>query len=480
MKFKSIKDFTDYLLNPGNMLSNPLVERAVDAAKFIFPNKSKNEKEIRKKDILAVKNGDFGEPVKREPAFIDSKPNLDKITMGVAVWHDEIPITQETVKYIYDAGFDLIACPFDEENENRDKLVDLAAKYDIACLTENHKLPNKGASLEEMSDESFFDGVYNRPNVLGNYGWDEPNKCNFERIGRYSELFERKFPDKVMFNNLFPACCAEQQYGTKSYRDYVESYAKKVPTGRISVDIYPFYSIGAINFFGLFQGIQTYDTIGSACRRYGRDFWIYTQTQGNWLSHIYNIPTFEQVKWQIYTALAYGARLFIEIAMDGCWGRHAYPMMKLDGTLTEQYLYARRVNAEIKELSPVISKYRSLGVLPTKAQKANHMLDMAFKYQKQSSKEQGFWGIDEVRCIVSESSALVGYFKCEENESKGLLIINCKDLFDSTASQCATVHLNGKHDVAVYKKGKKAKEIKATDKVYFSFESCDGVFITID
>ncbi len=480
MKFKSVKDFADYLLNPGNMLSNPLVEKAVDAAKLIFPNKSKNEKKIREKDLTVVRSGDLGEPVKREPSFVDGQPNLNKITMGVAVWHDDIPITDETVKYISDAGFELIMCPFDEENENRDKLVDLAAKYDILCLTENHKLPNKSAALEQMTDESFFDGVPNKPNVLGNYGWDEPNKCEFERIGKYSELFEKAFPDKILFNNLFPACCTEQQYGTKSYRDYVEGYAKNVQTDRISVDIYPFYSIGAINFFGLFQGIQTYDTIGSVCRKYGKDFWLYTQTQGNWFSHIYHLPTFEQIKWQIYTALAYGARLFIEIAMDSCWGRHAYSMMKPDGSLTEQYLYARRVNAEIKELSPVISDYRSLGVLPAKAKKPNRMLNKAFRYQKQSSNEQGFSGIVEVELVVSEGSALVGYFKHEETNGKALMIVNCKDLFDSTASQYATVHFKGKHNVAVYKKGKKVKEIKDANKVNFSFDSCDGVFITIN
>ncbi len=480
MKFKNPKDIVDYLLNPGNILSNPFIEKCADIAKFISPNKSKNEKAIREKDLETVKSGNLGESVRREPSFIGGKPNLNKITMGVAVWHDEIPITEQTVKYIYDAGFDLVACPFDEENPNRDKLVDLAAKYDIAVLTENHKLPDKGAPIEKMTDESIFERVPNKPNVLGNYGWDEPDKSKFRQIGRYSELFKKAFPDKVMFNNLFPARCAEQQYGTKSYKDYVESYAKNVSTDYISVDIYPFYSIGLINFFGMLQGIETYDTIGRMCRKYGRDFWIYTQTQGNWLSHIYHLPTFEQIKWQIYTCLAYGARLFIEIAMDPCWGRHAYSMMNRDGTLTEQYLYAKRVNEEIKALSPVISKYRSLGVLPSESEKANHMFDMAFRYQRNSSKEQGFSGINEVAAVTSEFSALVGYFKHGETDSKALMIVNCKDLFDSGASQCATVHFNGKHNVSVYKKGKKVKEFKDACKVYFRFESCDGVFITID
>lgn len=478
MKFKSIEDIRKYFLNPGNLLNCPPLEKAVDAAKLIFPNKSKNEKQIREKDRSTVASGDFGSPIMREPAFVDGKPNRRKITMGTSVWSEQIPITEETVKHIHDAGFDLITCTIG--GENREKLIDLAAKYDIAVLAENPTLPPKGVSVEEMTDEKMFDGVVHQPNVWGYYGWDEPNKSEYDRIGRYSGLYAKAFPDRVMFNNLFPACCAEQQYGTKSYRDYVESYAKNVPGDYISVDIYPFYSFSLINFFGAFQALQTYDTLGSVCRDYGRDFWIYTQTQGNWFSHLYLLVTFEQIKWQIYTAIAYGARLFIEISMDPCWGRHAYSMMNGDGTLTEQYLYARRMNAEIKELSPVISQYRSLGVLPSTSKGKNHTFDKAFKYQRDSSKQQGFFGIDEVKCVRSETSALVGYFGHEETEGKGLLIVNCKDLFDSSAQQSVSVELNGLHDVAVYKKGRKYIELKQVGKVCFTFDSCDGVFVTID
>ena len=139
---KSPKEIAEYLLNPGNMLSNPLIEKAVDAAKFIFPNKSKNEKKIREKDLATVRSGDFGAPVKREPSFVDGQPNLNKITMGVAVWHDDIPITDETVRYISDAGFELIMCPFDEENENRDKLTEVLKymKDDILiCVSEKYQ-----------------------------------------------------------------------------------------------------------------------------------------------------------------------------------------------------------------------------------------------------------------------------------------------------------------------------------------------------
>lgn len=270
MKIKSIKDIVNYFLNPGNMLSCPPVEAAVEVVKFIFPNRSKNEKKTRQADRRAVARGELGEPVKREPEFVDGKPNLNKITMGVSIWNDQIPITEETVKYIYDAGFELIVCPFDE-SENRDRLVELAKKYDIAVLIENHSLPPKGSPLESLTDTSIFDGIVHEDNVLAVYGWDEPNKNDFERIGRYTELFDRAFSKVVMFNNLFPACCSQQQYGTKSYLDYVESYAKAVPGNIVSVDIYPFYSFRLMNFFGAFQALQTYDTLGYVCRKYNKE-----------------------------------------------------------------------------------------------------------------------------------------------------------------------------------------------------------------
>ena len=59
------------------------------------------------------------------------------------------------------------------------------------------------------------------------------------------------------------------------------------------------------------------------------------------------------------------------------------------------------------------------------------------------------------------------------------MLVNCRDLFDASASQRITVELNGEYRVRVYQKG----ELVADDRrsvVDIRLGSCNGAFITLD
>ena len=280
-----------------------------------------------------------------------------------------------------------------------------------------------------------------------------------------------------MFNNLFPDGAFKSQTGAANYKEYVDNWAATVRSDYISLDHYPFYCSSLFNRRGFRIALNTYDCIGDACRRTGRDFWIYTQTQGNWFAHLYLRVTFEQVKWQVYTALCYGARSIIQVAYTRVWGNDAYGMIDREGNLTEQYLYAKRINAEVQKLSPVLTPYRSLGVLCADAAKENPDLSLAVKQQRKSSAAQGFSGVPEVRGVRSDSTALAGFFANAAGE-KALMIVNCRDLFDAAASQFVTVDLNGAYRVRVYQKGElTSDEVRCV--VRLNLGSCDGAFLTL-
>ena len=468
---KKLREFHSRVImrDPFN---HPSMITVMDCAAKLAPNNSKNEASIRKADRAAVARGWLGAPVAHEPGLADGKLNRNKILMGTPVSNvDGMALSEKDYALIRDAGFDFVICW--GGGEFREKALDECLKNGIAVIAGNPGLP----AVSESSRPWDFSGYQKHPAQVGDNGCDEPNTAQFALINEYEQAYRKALPGQFLFNNLFPDGTMKSLLGAGIYKEYVDRWADTVRSDYISVDHYPFYSTALINRFGFRLSLNTYDCIGDACRRTGRDFWIYTQTQGNWFAHLYLRVTFEQVKWQVYTALCYGARSIIQVAYTPVWGDDAYGMIDRDGNLTEQYLYAKRINAEVQKLSPVLTPYRSLGVLCADAAKENPDFSPAVRQQRKSSAAHGFSGISEVRRVRSESTALVGFFENAKG-GRALMLVNCRDLFDAQASQSVVVDLNGSYRVRVYQKGELTLDAVQSI-VRIRLCSCEGAFITL-
>ncbi len=463
------------------VMQDPFNHRAMiavmDFAAKLFPNASRNESAIRQRDRAAVRREDFGEPVQRGPGLINGRLNREKILMGAAFFRDGRPLSPRDVEMIGNAGFDfLLLC---DGGETRDAALDECLKNSLPAISITNGVPVGPGIRDAVKNGTIdFSGYRRHPAQVGDMGWDEPNTADFQYIAEYARAYREALPGQFLFNNLLPDGSMRSQLGARSYAEYVDRWADAVDSDYICLDHYPFYCSSLFNRIGFRIALNTYDRVASACRRTGRDFWIYTQTQGRWFAHMYLLVTFEQVKWQVYTALCYGARSVIQVAYAPAWGNDAYAMTDKNGDLTEQYLYAKRINAEVQKLSPVLSAYRSLGVLSTDAKKENRYLSTAVKRQNKRSAERGFSGIAEVKRISSESTALAGYFRNGAG-GKAILLVNCRDLFDSAASQRITAELSGEYRVRVYQKGGLVSDGRRSV-VDVTLGSCDGAFITLD
>ena len=453
--------------------NHPSMIAVMDGAARLFPNASNNEAAIRAEDRAAVARGDLGAPVSHEPGLIGGHLNRGKILMGTPVSNvDGMVLSEQDYKNIRDAGFDFIICW--GGGEFREFALDECLKNGIAVIAGNPGLPG----ISESGQPLDFSGYQKHPAQVGDHGWDEPHTSRFALINEFEQAYRKALPGQFLFNNLFPDGAFKSQMGADSYKEYVDRWAETVQSDYISLDHYPFYCSSLFNRIGFRIALNTYDCVGAACRRTGRDYWIYTQTQGNWFAHMYLRVTFQQVKWQVYAALCYGARSVIQVAYTPVWGNDAYGMIDRQGRLTEQYLYAKRINAEVQKLSPVLWPYRNLGVLCAEAAAENPDFSLAVRQQKKSSAAQGFSGIPEVRRVRSESTALVGFF---ENAAGGraLLLVNCRDLFDAAAAQFITVDLNGFFRVRVYQKGELVSDDRRSV-LRLRLDSCDGAFITLE
>ncbi len=462
-----------------DIFNSELLIKTFSVLRKLFPSDSVNEQKLREKDRKLIAEGKLGEPVAHKIAYTDGILSRDEILSCCAVFYKSENVGPDDIKLISDAGFDFVLC--DSKGEFGEMLASECEKNGLALLGRDERVPHYDGyseALEEGAD--YFNGYKFYPCKIGDGGCDEPHTSKFKTIENFRKLYQSALPDKFIFNNLFPDGAGKKQLGAKNYREYVELFAKTVNNDYICVDEYPFFSFTAINRVTFHICLNTYETIADACRRYDRDFWIYIQTQKNWFSTLYGNTTYEQIIWQMYTALAYGARTIIHVSYAPVWGKMAEAMIDKDGNLTEQYLYSKRANELLQKLSPVLSRYKSLGVLPTESKKGNAQFSLALHKQKRASERRGFKGIDIVSEIRSESSALAGYFLCKDTGGYGIMLINCKNMYDLSASQKIEISFAKKVNATVYQKSELVKSVDDADSLCVELDSCEGIFVTIE
>jgi hypothetical protein len=445
----------------------------------IFPVESRGEEQTRAADKARALSGDFGPPVFKEPSVVAGSLNRGKLLIGTAIFYEDSNIDDEDIGLIAGGGFDFIIN--ENTGEYQRMLADACGKFAIALISRDESLPNGSGILDALaSGKDLFADYAVHPARVGDTAFDEPHARFFDAMGAYYRLYKKSFPDKFLFYNLFPAGTSAKKLGTKNYKEYIAEYVKKVPSDFISLDEYPFFSISLLKRMAFAICLHTYDTVAAACRENNRDFWLYLQTQGNWFDLIYALPTFEQIRWQAYAALAYGAKCLMHVAYSPVWGKHATAMIDKDGNITEQYLYAKQVNEELAALSSIYMRYKSLGVLPVIARKETGYMKTAMKRQRKSSAAKAFDGFDSVRSVTSDFSALAGYFTAAQGGSEALMLVNCANLYCPGAQQTVTAALRSPCKATIYRNGKPENTVIADKNITVLLTCGEGVFITLE
>lgn len=386
-------------------------------------------------------------------------------------------MTENDIKLISDAGFDFIING--NSGEYAKKILDWCEKYNIAVIgKENRDFLKRALLSTDVENSTMLDSFTPHPASVGDLYSDEPHSGAFGFVASFHKAYLKRFTHRIVFSNLLPDYGIKRVWGENSYTKYVDKFSSMVESDYLSVDVYPFHPSKILNKIAMAFCLNSYHTIGNACRRDGKDFWLYIQSQMRWFSHLYTMTTYEMIKWQVYASICYGCRSIIHASYNPVWGKEAIGIIDYDGNLTEQYLYVKRINEEISKLSPVLKDYRSLGVEFPKAKKLNHHFVFACKKKKMNNKIQGFSGIPAVTSIESESTALVGYFK-NQQEKNAIMLVNCQNLYDPYASQKITIKFTKKYTISVYEHGERTRT-ENTDEMSVTLSSCDGAFMTLD
>lgn len=317
------------------------------------------------------------------------------------------------------------------------------------------------------------------PNFAGNHLIDEPGTAGFEALGRSVANYMKAFPVKRPWINLLPMYANSKQlaggawmadiayYDTPatSYQQYLYEYVAKVPTDYICVDIYPCHHRSGVKT--TYPGyIKNIELVADACRRSGRAFWVCIQSC-SWSPKNVRIPDAADMRWQVYTMLAYGVTNFIHYVYAGRAGHYGTPLDN-DGHKTALWQVCKDIADELGRLAPIYGTYCSLGAFSHNCTDATPYLQMDYPYRH-------FTTISEIVC---DDALLVGSFAKKGGSGSAFTLVNMSDLvLDKTVE--IKLKIAGAR-VTAYPDGKPLVLVPVDGYYRFNLTCGGGLFVTVE
>ncbi|MFD0714727.1 S-layer homology domain-containing protein [Paenibacillus sp. GCM10027626] len=213
--------------------------------------------------------------------------------------------------------------------------------------------------------EHYVNTYKDHPALLGYNLVDEPFGDIFPKLKAVSAKIKAIDPNHMVYTNLYGVCddCQHYYSGTNDpvnggYENYVNGWLATDPD-MISFDIYPYTSTGFLEK-AYYQSLEYFR---KQSLLNGTDLWAYIQSYSDdYLGMVK--PSESQLKYQIYSTLAYGAKGYVYFTYytpsffdNG--------LILPDGTKNDTYDYAKSVNGEVLKLGSTLLSLTSKDVYHT-------------------------------------------------------------------------------------------------------------------
>ncbi|MCC6487118.1 MAG: beta-galactosidase [Candidatus Hydrogenedentes bacterium] len=189
---------------------------------------------------------------------------------------------------------------------------------------------------------------------------DEPNAADFPALRTMVDKVRAERPGRLAYINLFPNYASEKQLGTPTYEEHVRRFVDEVDVDVLSMDHYPIFKPEKDGRDGY---CETLSVMREHSLRKGLPFWNFFNTMPY---GPHTDPTESQLRWQIYTSLAYGAKgvlYFCYWTPQGGEFPKGGAIITAEGRPTRHYEQAKRINREIKNLGPTLMQLTSTAVI---------------------------------------------------------------------------------------------------------------------
>jgi hypothetical protein len=240
--------------------------------------------------------------------------------------------------------------------------LDVAARRGLRAMLQDPLL--NPATLDDPAQTAKLDAliarVKNHRALYAYFLTDEPSAAAFPGWGRLVAYLRERDPAHLAYINLFPTYANNEQLGTTgdtvtAYQEHLRQYIAVVKPALISYDHYHFFmnkdgdqyflNLGMIRRAALDAGLPFLNII-QACK----------------IDKSWRLPNPDELRWLVYTTLAYGGR---GISYFVYWGPASYGGLYQDGKRMPLALAAAKLNGEIGDLSPILMTLDSLGVYHT-------------------------------------------------------------------------------------------------------------------
>lgn len=274
-------------------------------------------------------------------------------TIPIVAWYG-IPTEQATeARYRELAATGITWCVVpDGRPEVIARHLDLAEKVGIKLIIQHARmLSEPRAVAAEFKD---------RPGLGAYFLRDEPNTEMFPQLAAALQALHEADPAHPSYSNLYPTYATKAQLGAASYEEYVDTFLRVLQPEFFGFDHYGFIEGGEILRRDYFENLEI---ISARARDRQLPFWAFALTT----SHAgCPVPTEGQLRLQIYSDLAYGARgiqyfTYWTPPPDGPFVFKDGPI-DIHGNRTSVYELLCKLNPEITRLTPCLVRLKSQAV----------------------------------------------------------------------------------------------------------------------
>lgn len=267
---------------------------------------------------------------------------------AIGFWVDPPADEQMDARYkeIADANFTVVLGGFGASSlETVERQLELCEKYDLKALVWSRDVP--------------ADQLPEGPALWGYMVRDEPSARDFPALRVRVDEIRAARPGKLAYINLFPNYANASQLGTDTYDEHVQRFVDEVNVDVLSMDHYPQFRPDADGRDGY---CETLEVMRRESLRKGIPYWNFFNVMPY---GPHTDPTEAQLRWQVFTTVAYGAKGVLYFCYYTPAG-HEFPkggaIIRRDDTRTRHYDQATRINAVLKNLGPTLMKLTSTGV----------------------------------------------------------------------------------------------------------------------
>lgn len=188
----------------------------------------------------------------------------------------------------------------------------------------------------------------NHPALAGYFLRDEPTRNDFQALAEWVKKIQAVDNKHFCYINLLPNYATPEQLGTKTYREYVNTFIKEIPVQILTFDHYPVTGDAQTRVLRPIW-YENLEIVADEAQKAGKPFWAFALATSH---KPYPIPTIADLRLQVYSNLVYGAQAIQYFTYwtpaAGTWDFHDGPIY--NGKKTETYSKVKQVNEEFKGL----------------------------------------------------------------------------------------------------------------------------------